>query len=41
MPTRPLPHDSYANAVMAALNAESLLSAADSWTAYDCDKARP
>ncbi|MFJ9654297.1 hypothetical protein [Streptomyces microflavus] len=37
MPTRPLPHDSYANAVMAALNAESLLSAADSWTAYDCD----
>ncbi|MFD8437434.1 hypothetical protein ACFV2I_20330 [Streptomyces microflavus] len=37
MPTRPLPHDPYANAVMAALNAEGLLDAANSWTAYDSD----
>ncbi|MET9973920.1 hypothetical protein ACFYOI_03605 [Streptomyces microflavus] len=37
MPTRPLPHDPYANAVMAALSAEGLLDAANSWTAYDCD----
>ncbi|WP_405399208.1 hypothetical protein [Streptomyces microflavus] len=34
MPTRPLPHDPYANAVMAALNAEGMLNAADSWTDY-------
>lgn len=32
-----LPHDPYANAVMAALAAEGLLDPADSWTAYDCD----
>ncbi|WP_326677678.1 hypothetical protein [Streptomyces sp. NBC_01237] len=32
-----LPHDPYAQAVMAALEAEGLLDAAESWTAYDCD----
>jgi len=34
MPTRPLPHDPYANAVMAALSAEGFLNAADSRTEY-------
>ncbi|MEU0761601.1 hypothetical protein ABZ351_18240 [Streptomyces microflavus] len=37
MPTRPLPHDPYANAVMDALEAKGLIDRDDSWAEYNDD----